>query len=226
MVNSKSKRITYVDLFRAIGIIAMIMGHINFGWHFDHLIHGFHMPMFFFASGFFFKENEDATALATKVRSKCRTLLLPYFVFAVFHIMLTAALEKQFDFEWLRLLVFNTDKNGLPIAGALWFLTSLFFADVLYRFIDYYVGYGICMHWIAVFIGIVGIILGIYLPFRLPFGIDVSFVGLVFMHIGRIIHKHEKVMKVVNLNLSLSLALLVIGFILIMINPYVNLRWG
>lgn len=33
-------------------------------------------------------------------------------------------------------------------------------------------------------------------------------------------------MKVVNLNLSLSLALLVIGFILIMINPYVNLRWG
>ena len=49
-----TKREEYMDVFRALGIIAMILGHIGFGSRFDHLIHAFHMPMFFFVSGFFF----------------------------------------------------------------------------------------------------------------------------------------------------------------------------
>ncbi len=53
---STSKRIDYVDLFRGVGIILMIMGHIGFGSKFDYFIHAFHMPMFFFISGFFFKK--------------------------------------------------------------------------------------------------------------------------------------------------------------------------
>ncbi len=51
---SENKRIDYIALFRGSWIILMLMGHINFGAHFDHPIHAFHMPMFFFVSGFFF----------------------------------------------------------------------------------------------------------------------------------------------------------------------------
>ena len=47
-------RIEYIDLFRGIGILLMIMGHIEFAPRFDHFIHAFHMPMFFFVSGYFF----------------------------------------------------------------------------------------------------------------------------------------------------------------------------
>lgn len=50
------KRIEYVDIYRGIGIILMIMGHIGFGGKFDIWIHAFHMPMFFFISGFLHKE--------------------------------------------------------------------------------------------------------------------------------------------------------------------------
>ena len=48
-------RVQYMDVFRGIGIILMIMGHIWFGTYFDIFKAAFHMPMFFFISGFFFQ---------------------------------------------------------------------------------------------------------------------------------------------------------------------------
>ena len=221
-----NKRITYIDLFRATGIIAMIMGHINFGWHFDHLIHGFHMPMFFFASGYFFKRLESSSTLLHRIRVRCKTLLLPYFLFAVLHIAISSLLNRSFEFNSLRLLFFNTGLDGIPIAGALWFLTSLFFSDVIYMIFDYIFGYGIIMHCIILAVGLVGNVLGLYLPIRLPFGIDVSFVGMAFMHIGRIFHQENKIKRIIDLNALSSLLILAIGCALIIINPYVNLRKG
>ena len=41
------KRIEYIDVYRGLGIILMIMGHIYFGKLFDIFIHAFHIPMFF-----------------------------------------------------------------------------------------------------------------------------------------------------------------------------------
>ena len=55
---SVKNRVEWMDVFRGTGIILMIMGHIGFGDHFDIFIHAFHMPMFFFISGFFFKHKE------------------------------------------------------------------------------------------------------------------------------------------------------------------------
>lgn len=52
------ERCRYMDIFRAFGIILMVMGHINFGKHFDHFIHAFHMPMFFFVSEKLFTETK------------------------------------------------------------------------------------------------------------------------------------------------------------------------
>lgn len=49
------QRLDYIDVFRSLGIIAMVMRHVGFGGKFDHFIHAFHMPMFFFISGFFYK---------------------------------------------------------------------------------------------------------------------------------------------------------------------------
>ena len=55
---SVKNRVEWMDVFRGTGIILMIMGHIGFGDYFDIFIHAFHMPMFFFISGFFFKHKE------------------------------------------------------------------------------------------------------------------------------------------------------------------------
>lgn len=52
-------RIEYIDVFRSMGIILMIMGHIGFGKNFNHFIFAFHMPMFFFISGMFFQVTQE-----------------------------------------------------------------------------------------------------------------------------------------------------------------------
>ena len=52
-------RIEYIDIFRSFGIILMIMGHIGYGDTFDFFIHAFHMPMFFFISGYFYQSYKE-----------------------------------------------------------------------------------------------------------------------------------------------------------------------
>ena len=52
------KRVPYVDIAKGIGIVLVVMGHNDFSLisPFAHkLIYSFHMPMFFFMSGMFFK---------------------------------------------------------------------------------------------------------------------------------------------------------------------------
>ena len=79
-------RLIYMDIFRGIGIILMVMGHIGFGNVFDYFIHAFHMPMFFFVSGFFFTSKpSDEVCTLDFMKRKCKTLLVPYFIWGIFH---------------------------------------------------------------------------------------------------------------------------------------------
>lgn len=55
----------------------MIMGHIGFGYGFDFFIHAFHMPMFFFVSGYVFRERRGS--MFDLLKTKVQTLLIPYF---------------------------------------------------------------------------------------------------------------------------------------------------
>ena len=55
---AEQSRVGYIDVFRGIGILLMIMGHTNsFGGYFDKFIHAFHVPMFFVVSGYLFRVN-------------------------------------------------------------------------------------------------------------------------------------------------------------------------
>jgi len=58
-VSAPQGRVVYIDLFRGVGVLLMILGHLGLGKAFDHYIHAFHMPMFFFVSGFFFKPTPE-----------------------------------------------------------------------------------------------------------------------------------------------------------------------
>lgn len=54
-----SKRIANIDYVRAIAIILVVAGHVNFAnYHIKALIYSFHMPLFFFVSGLVMKEND------------------------------------------------------------------------------------------------------------------------------------------------------------------------
>lgn len=59
MKDNLNKKIQYVDLYRCLGILLMIGGHIEFGEFgsvYSKYIHSFNIPMFFIATGLFIEK--------------------------------------------------------------------------------------------------------------------------------------------------------------------------
>lgn len=216
MNNNLSKRLDYIDIFRGIGIVIMILGHIGYGGWFDKFIHAFHMPMFFWISGFFYKGGGNVNEY---IKKKAKALLVPYFTFAFLHFLVN--LKNEFIINTLfHILIINTE--GLPIAGALWFLTALFFTDIIYFLLDKW-----NVKWIVIPLVVVGSYSNRILGFPLPWALSASFVGLGLYWEGNFIKKNEdKFYRLLNMNWGQVLIFSGITTAFIFINGYVNMRTG
>ena len=221
----KKARVEHIDLLRALGIILMIMGHIDFGKKFDNWIHFFNMPMFFVISGYFYRQ-QDTLAV---IRKRVRTLLLPYLFFGIFHLAIQFIRIRGIDPYAFYLLFFeNTAGGGVPIAGALWFLTAMFTCDVIYHAVWNMRCKDLWKHVITAGVAVLGMALAVYLPrvlpCRLPYGIDAGMVGAGLYHIGRLLK--EKAQKLLDMHLIIALAGIVLFSVLAHYNGRINMRTG
>lgn len=117
----KSNRIIYIDCLRAFAIFCVVLQHI-YWFALDRqtdsicyqIIVSFFMPLFFFISGIFAKNNMSIKSLCRKASS----LLIPFFtvgsLYSIFH-----------GASYLKLF-FDNMHNGF------WFLPTLFFMFVLF----------------------------------------------------------------------------------------------
>lgn len=223
-------RLDYMDLFKGLGIILMIMGHIGFGDTFDFFIHAFHMPLFFFASGFFFsKKSSDQLKTVDYIKRKCKTLIVPYCFFGLFHFLILCITQRTGK-VWkslVHLLFINT--TALPIAGALWFLTAIFFTNVIYFLLDRYISDNRLRTVLIIILSLFGNIAPKILPFRLPYALDISFVGIGLFHIAYTLKQHmenKHIGKMFKLNKAIWLISAILVTVLIFVNGYVNMRTG
>ena len=73
------KREDSISVAKAIGIVLMVVGHVypkdSIGVHF---IYCFHMPLFFFLSGCFFKEIQYLDDLKILVWKRIKRLYIPF----------------------------------------------------------------------------------------------------------------------------------------------------
>ena len=230
----KERRVEYIDLFRSFGIILMIMGHIKYGNHFDKWIHAFHMPMFFFVSGWFYRSREDVS-VGVQIKKKVNSLLVPYLFFEIVQwlILLIYIPEYRNAQTLLHILTENTYKIPIesgtfgisPIPGAMWFLTAIFFIEAIYIVLNRILECSWKLHIAVVVLTVIGMLATIIFPFRLPWALDAAFVGIGVFHIARMIRK-TKAKKVLNLKIWPSLMMGVIFTILIMVSPKINMRTG
>ena len=227
----KSERIDSIDIFRGIGIIIMVMGHIYFGYAFDFIIHAFHMPMFYFISGLFFKtELVNETRTIDYVKRKARSLLVPYCFFGIIHYLIwiipNIGNDKVDLYEPLVHLVFiNT--QGIPIAGALWFLTSLFFAEIIYFILNKFINNKLIFHVLIVILALAGNLETSILPFQLPWAIGSSLVGVGLFDIGHMIGVKKESSYVrwgVNMSIRMMIVIGIITIALMFWGGYVNMR--
>lgn len=212
------KRLDYFDVFRSLGIMLMIMGHIGFGENFDYFIHAFHMPMFFFISGYFYKGQKYR--IGEYIGKKAKSLLIPYLFFGIAHYIISLFLG-EFTLKPL-LHLFTTNTEGLPICGALWFLTALFFTEIIYYLLD---NRGFLF--LLPILVIIGHFSDTVFQYPLPWSLSPSFVGLGLYWFGKMTKKYEnKIKKILNLSYWQILVIGIITVLLIFTNGYINMREG
>ena len=136
----KSKRLTYIDIAKGIGIFLVVVGHCipdatsatgiaipAYRWLHD-VIYSFHMPLFFFLAGFMISRQkmlERSQKPIDFVRRRISRLLVPYlFVglcYAPFKMLLAKFANKPYDISTLWQIVIGVNPDG-----ELWFLYALF----------------------------------------------------------------------------------------------------
>lgn len=130
------QRERWIDVYRGIGIMLVVWGHVYGGYSFD-LIFLFHMPLFFFISGYLFR---PVAAPVVFCRRKAAQLLIPYAMFLLL-IGIPLALHLWFTrHDGAALLSFAGDLllGGSRLSAwlaAFWFITSFYAALAIEAFL-------------------------------------------------------------------------------------------
>jgi len=125
----------FIDFIRGWGIILVIWGHSS-SFLYDE-IYSFHMPLFFFLSGCFFKWKGFTLWQYTK--KKFSQLLIPYYIFfTLIYIYYAIVLTVTHRFDLVNVVVklkgiFPLDNT--TISTPLWFFYALFFMSLIYMMI-------------------------------------------------------------------------------------------
>jgi len=128
-------RINYLDRVRAIGMFLVYYGHFvqkliagsgNSAFDQWKLVYSFHMPLFFFLAGIFWK---PTPAFIEVFREKLRTRILPWITFTVVLIPLWLWLDPA-KF-WERLLSASYLVGNPKLNIVTWFLICLFSVELL-----------------------------------------------------------------------------------------------
>lgn len=218
----EKERIDFIDIYRGFGILFMIMGHVYFGSIFNKWIHAFHMPMFYFVTGYFYNSK---LGILDFTKKKARSLLVPYFVFCIICSLLFCAINGKL--YWLEMLdiIWINNKGWIPI-GPMWYLTSLFIALIIFKLIDYvpnkYIKGAICA-----MISIFGCMVSTTIVFTLPWSMMAAFVSVVFLYVGSLVKQKKIDEFILNRMTQVKMFILLISlFILIFINGEINMREG
>lgn len=126
-------RLEWVDLAKGFGIILVVIGHTTLPIEIRKWIYSFHMPLFFYLSGYFFKSGKYS--FLDFFIKRCRTLLIPFMSFVFFNWIGFDLLhlwwgESTYD-------IINVLKNGPK--DPIWFLTTLFVVEICHHAIDHIV---------------------------------------------------------------------------------------
>ena len=127
-----TKRITYFDLAKGLGIILVVLGHISDiseelrGW-----ISSFHMPLFFVIAGMLiYVKNEEKLPGKDIIVKKFKGIIVPYLWFSLIYVPI----------DIMNLFIHNVDKHtfiqnllsSVTFSGisVMWFLPALFLGEL------------------------------------------------------------------------------------------------
>lgn len=176
------KRVLFVDYYKALLMILVVMGHINYAnsgikeW-----IYSFHMPAFFFISGMMISFPIPETRFVlTKYVDR---LVVPFFLWAL--------IFAKFSFP-NALGIAYASYNSISRAGALtslWFLPVMFIA-ILFLYLLERCFKDKCSYRVEIGVIVTAFVVGFIIPpikYGYPWSINVAIIAFGFMLMGRVL---------------------------------------
>lgn len=163
-----------IDVLKGIGIICVIWAHLR--GYFDVEIYIFHMPLFFFLSGMFFRRKKGF------VLSRFRSLIIPF----VLYTLAFAGIFYLQGGNWLKPLHRISLWFPSAIVGPAWFLIALFNISFIYYLLDCFIKKDWLLLATAFAIGLVFY----YWNIELPLDLRQSMYAMPFYALGRYLRQH------------------------------------
>lgn len=126
-VSNKRERELWIDIAKAMGIGLVMAGHTGLPIYLRSWIYLFHMPMFFFISGLWIRE--DSTFIKN-IQRKFKAYIIPYFGYSIILSILKFLVDFNIDNIVKDVYMTITGHGSFSI---LWFLFALFWTDILYN---------------------------------------------------------------------------------------------
>ncbi len=132
-------RIEWVDICKFLAITIVVWLHFGAPDKADNYFHLYHMPVFYFLSGYCFNEERNKLFRPFIIK-RLKTLIIPYFLVAILFYLYWSVIHQLLIQERVvsiktflyQLTTINTNVNSYLWGGIQWFLTSLFFTELIY----------------------------------------------------------------------------------------------
>lgn len=130
-----------INILKALAILIVVAGHLEFSLIPMFPPYSFQVILFFFIAGILYKENYSFIEFTKR---RCKSLLLPYFLYSFAYIGITKALTPMFGKFWglpitlkNELLIPFLTGHQLDLISPLWFVPCLFITLIIYKLFSY-----------------------------------------------------------------------------------------
>ncbi len=192
------QRFEFIDIAKGLGILAVVWAHIMLvGWSYR-LIYAFHMPLFFFISGFLFNEGKYPS-FGSFITKRFRRLIVPYLAYSLVTWCIWALFRyirgddvQSYIMPLLQTFIAQGSGTYLVHNSALWFIPCLFAVEIMYFFIRKTDDIAVIM--LCIFAGGGGLLLKhlfgeAYLQ-NMPWNLDAALFALPFYGTANLLRKH------------------------------------
>lgn len=203
-----SIRYNWVDSLKGFGILLMVLNHaipdhiLFFKYDVNIMkiyIQSFHVPLFFFISGFLFNSAKWIPKTKDFLISRFNSVLVPYFIFMtlsiIANVLYSAIINhvNAYSIHEISILIFHILYAHYEyiylINGALWFLPALFLSELIYFTLEKALKRRLFVIVSVVILASIGAYFGY--PFKPPWHINSALVALMFYASGKLFQNYK-----------------------------------
>ena len=218
MNNQKINRYYWLDVTKCIGIFLIVLCHFPISKYTAKFLWTFQVPLFFFISGYLFKEATTRDFL-DKLTFR---LILPYAYIYLLTVLITVLIKADFDIKHIGSMMlglfWGTHTYPYFINAALWFLPGLITVQLMYFFLVRKAK--------LFYFALLGVSVFLYLNayLNLFFSIDLALLGLNYFIAGVLIKKYNCI-ETVKARPELAFILFILSLLTTMDFAYFGNVW-